>query len=332
MNDIDYNLKNERKVFSRIGFALSAILVVAFVTQAFCVVVPKLIWGENNWFSTSSWGFWILNFAPIYLFAIPTGLLIMRKIPAQEPEEHKLGIGKFLILLPIVCFITYSGNIIGNVLSIILSGGQAKNALLDYAMDNNPLKIIVMVVLAPILEEFVFRKQLIDRTRCYGEKLTVLLSGLTFGLLHQNLFQFFYAFGIGVVFAYIYLRTGKLRYTVLMHAILNFMGAVIAPWIISLVDLDAISSISASATNDEIIALLPQILPGLIIFMLYAFLLMAISIAGLVLLIVFSRKIVWKPAESQLPQGEVVKTVYKNIGMILYIILCAVFIVISLLM
>lgn len=331
MTDTTYDLKFTRKLFSRIGFALSVILFVAFVAQLLCIIVPKLIWGEDNWFSTSSWGFWISSFAPIYLFAIPSGLLIMRKIPAAAPEEHKLGIGKFLLLLPIAFFVMYSGNIIGNMLSALLSGGQAENALLDYAMDNNPLKIIVMAVLAPILEELVFRKQLIDRTKQYGEKLTVFLSAFTFGLLHQNLFQFFYAFGIGLIFAYVYLRTGRLRYTILMHSIINFMGSVVAPWILSIVDLEAISNITTATTNDEIMALLPQILPGLIIYMLYAFSLLALAVTGLVLLIVFSKKIIWKTAESQLPQGEGVKTVYINAGMILYIVLCAVFIVIALL-
>ena len=329
MDDINYDLKSERKIFSRIGFALSVILVVAFVAQAICIVVPKLIWGEDNWFSTSSWGFWISSFAPIYLFAIPSGLLIMKKIPAQKPEEHSLKTGKFLTVLPIVFFVMYTGNIIGTTLSAILSGGKAQNALDEYATDNNPLKVVVMVILAPILEEFVFRKQLIDRTRQYGEKLTVLLSGLTFGLLHQNLFQFFYAFGIGVIFAYIYLRTGKLRYTVLMHAIVNFMGAVIAPWILSIVDLDKISSISA-ATNEEAMTLILEVLPGLLIMLVYAFALMGLSILGLILFILSLKKLVWKPSENQLPQGAAVKTVYKNAGMILYIILCAVFIVIAL--
>lgn len=331
MNNTDYNLKNERKTFSRIGFALSAIVVVSFIAQLLCVMIPKLIWGENNWFSTSAWGFWIISFAPIYFFAIPSGLLIMRKIPAQRPEEHKLGVGKFLLLLPIVFFIMYTGNIIGNTLSMILSGGKAQNALLDYALDTNPLKVVVMVVLAPLLEELVFRKWLIDRTRCYGEKLAVFFSALTFGLLHQNLFQFFYAFGIGLILAYIYLRTGRLRYTVLMHAIVNFMGAVIAPWIMSLIDLDAISSMASSATADEIVATLLQILPGLIVFVLYSSILMGLSVLGLVLFLVFKRKIIWKPAENQLPHDAAVKTVYKNVGMILYIILCAVFIVMALL-
>lgn len=329
MEDINYDFKSERKIFSRIGFALSVILVVAFVAQAICIVVPKLIWGEGNWFSTSSWGFWISSFAPIYLFAIPSGLLIMKKIPAQKPEEHSLKTGKFLTVLPIVFFVMYTGNIIGTTLSAILSGGKAQNALDEYATDNNPLKVVVMVILAPILEEFVFRKQLIDRTRQYGEKLTVLLSGLTFGLLHQNLFQFFYAFGIGVIFAYIYLRTGKLRYTVLMHAIVNFMGAVIAPWILSIVDLDKISSISA-ATNEEAMTLILEVLPGLLIMLVYAFALMGLSILGLILFILSLRKLVWKPSENRLPKGAAVKTVYKNAGMILYIILCAVFIVIAL--
>ena len=69
-----------------------------------------------------------------------------------------------------------------------------------------------------ILEEFIFRKMVIDRIWQYGEKIAVVTSALIFALFHINLFQFFYALGIGLIFAYVYLRTGKLRYTIIMHA------------------------------------------------------------------------------------------------------------------
>ena len=54
-----------RKTFSRIGLALCAILVIATVLQLFWFGVPTIIWGENNWAASSSWGMWIGTFAPL---------------------------------------------------------------------------------------------------------------------------------------------------------------------------------------------------------------------------------------------------------------------------
>lgn len=331
MDESTYELSPARKTFSRIGLALSAILVIATLCQLLWFAVPTAIWGEDNGVSASSWWLWLGTIVPLYLIAIPVGLLILRKLPAQAPEDHKLGSGKFLVLLPICFCLMYSGNLIGNFLSMLLSGGTAQNAVLDYAMDTNPLKVVVMVILAPLLEEYVCRKQIIDRTRQYGEKTAVFLSALVFGLLHQNLFQFFYAFGLGLVFAYIYVRTGRLRYPVLLHGIINFMGAVVAPWILSLIDMEALAAMDPNAPPEQVMALLQQILPGLMLMTLYSMLLIGMSIAGLVLIVTKRRQLIWKEAPEQLPEDTAAKTVYLNVGMILYILLCVASFVLALL-
>lgn len=331
MNETSYDLVPARKAFSRIGLALCAILVIATVLQILWITVPTMIWGADNWMTASSWGMWIGSFVPLYLVAIPVSLLIMRKLPAQTPQDNNLGAKNLLVFLPICFCLMYGGNLIGTLLSFILSGGNAQNTIVDYAMDTNPLKILVMVILAPLLEEYVCRKQIIDRTRQYGEKTAVFLSALTFGLLHQNLFQFFYAFGLGLVFAYIYTRTGRLRYTVLLHAIVNFMGSVIAPWILSLIDLEALANMDPNAAPEEIMALYGEMLPGMMVYLLYALFLMGMSIAGLVLLILKCRRLIWKQADAQLPKGSAFKTVYLNVGMVLYVLLCIAAIILSLL-
>lgn len=330
MNETTYDLSPARKVFSRIGLALCAIVVISTALQALWITVPPMLWGDDNWLTASSWGKWIGSFAPIYLVAIPVSLLIMKKLPAQAPQAHKLGWNKFFVFLPICFCLMYGGNIIGNVLSFLLSGGQAQNAIVDYAMDTNPLKILVMVILAPVMEEYVCRKQIIDRTRQYGEKTAVVLSALTFGLLHQNLFQFFYAFALGLVFAYIYTRTGRLRYTILFHGIINFMGGVIAPWILSLIDQDALLNLDPNASTQELLAVYAEILPGMLISLVYSMFLMGMAVAGLVLLIVKRKQLVWQEGDAELPQGTAAKTVYLNVGMVLYILLCGVSFVLAL--
>lgn len=323
--------KLHKNVFSRIGWALSVILVVSSLLQGIWLAVPEMIWGKENWFAASTWGKWIGTFAPIYLIGVPLGLLIFKKLPADAPESGKLGGKNFMVFLLIAFCLMYGGNIIGTILSAILSRNTAENPLTDYAMDTSPLKIVVMVILAPLIEEYVFRKQIIDRTRKYGEKLAVFLSALTFGLFHLNLFQFFYAFALGGLFAYIYLRTGRLRYPMLLHGIVNFLGSVVAPTVLSLVDLEALANIDPNATAEQIMEQYGHMLPGLLVLMLYAMVLVGLSITGLVLLILKCRKLVWKDADAQLTKGTAVKTAYLNAGMIVYILLCVSIIVLSLL-
>jgi len=329
MEETVFDFKQARRTFSRIGFALCAILVIATLLQTLWISVPTLIWGEDNW-TTSSWGVWLGTFLPLYLVAIPVGLLILRKLPAAAPASQKLGGKNFLIFFTISCFLMYAGNLLGTWLSSVLSGGTAENAVLDYVADTHPLKIVFLVILAPLLEEYVCRKQIIDRTRQYGEKTAVLLSALVFGLLHQNLFQFFYAFALGLVFAYIYTRTGRLRYPVLLHSIVNFMGGVIAPAILSLVDMDALSGIDPAMPPEAAAEVFLQVLPGLLVLFAYALCLLALSVTGLIQLLTRYKTLTWEAAENPLPPGTASKTVYRNAGMVLYILLCAGFMILAL--
>ena len=323
------NLRAVRKIFSRIGVALCVIVAVSLIAQLAWIVGSVLLLGEDNWLIDSSWGMWLSTFVPMYAIGIPAGLLILWKMPVGKPENKPLGAKTFWLSLPIVFFLMYSGNLIGTGLSALLSGGQAQNTVADMTMDTNPLKILVMVILAPLLEEYIFRKQIIDRTGRFGEKTAVIFSALTFGLFHMNLFQFFYAFGIGLVLGYLYVRTGRLRYPVAIHCIVNFMGAVIAPLILSMVDQEALLALDPN--SQAYMEAWVQMLPGLALQFLYSVFLIGLSVAGLVLLIVFRKKLIWKETEAQLTGAAGVRAVYLNVGMILFMIMCAAFIVMSLL-
>lgn len=329
MTEISSSEKGTRKAFSRIGIALCAIFLVSSLLQVVWFQVLDLIPGMPDWFTTSSWGIWMGTFIPMYLIGIPVGLLIVKGVPGETPEENRLGSKDFFKFLLIAFFLMYAGNILGTMLSGLLSGGQAQNVLDEYAMDTNPLKIVFMVIGAPLIEEYIFRKCLLDKTRKYGEKAAVFLSALTFGLFHMNLFQFFYAFALGWLFAYIYLRTGRLRYPILFHGIINFMGGVVAPAILSLVDSDALTNMDANTTIVDLISQYRDMLPGLIATMLYSYAMIGLAIAGLVLLILERKKMVWRETQYQLPKDRVIKTIYINFGMIAFILLSLAFTLLS---
>lgn len=88
------------------------------------------------------------------------------------------------------------------------------------------LNIAMVVFAAPIVEELLYRKMLIDRIAAYGDGVSVVVSGLLFGLAHGNFSQFFYAFGLGALFAYVYIKTGHIGYTIGFHMFFNLIGGV----------------------------------------------------------------------------------------------------------
>ena len=91
------------------------------------------------------------------------------------------------------------------------------------------LNLLLGCVIAPVCEEYLFRGLLLNRLRPYGEQFAVWASALCFGLFHGNLSQFFYACAIGVLFAGVVLKTGRLRQAMLLHALINFVGTGLIP-------------------------------------------------------------------------------------------------------
>lgn len=316
-----------KSCFRKIGLALLTAAATTAGIQAILGMIAKVLAEHGSPIPDAGWFLWVATFAPLYAVGIPLGLLVMRKCPIQKREPLKLG-GKNFFLFLLMCFpLMYAGSLIGNLLSNLFSNGTATNGLYDYAFDKSPLKILVIVFLAPLLEEYLFRKQIIDRCSQYGEKTAILFSALAFGLFHMNLFQFFYAFGIGLVFGYVYLRTRRLHYSVIMHMIINFIGSVLAPLMLSKLGDGALEQLASGQMDD---AAIMAMLPDMMAFIFYVLVILGLSIAGLVILIVKIPKLTFLHAEEELVREERFKTVYTNVGAILFILFCVVFIILNL--
>ena len=191
------------------------------------------------------------------------------------------------------------------------------------------------MILGPLFEEWIFRKELISRTRKYGEKTAIVFSALFFGLVHMNLFQFFYAFALGLVFGYVYVRTSKLRYSVVMHMFVNFMGGVAAPWVMTNIDIDSLMNVLTSAENGDGTAMMQwmgQNATGMMIFGIYMLLYCGLIIAGVVLLIRERKNLVFYTAPEELPRDVRMSTSILNVGVITYIVVTVIITAINLMM
>lgn len=290
--------KSIRKAFSRIGFSFVSILVFGSILQITAAEAIKLSPKIYDWFLKSSLGMMLISFVPLYVFAFPLGFLILRKLPSWKKEKEKMA-GRELLSFGIMCLpIMYLGNTIGTLLSGILSGGTATNTIEELLTGNILVEILFLVILAPLFEELLFRKFLIDKTVCFGEKTAVIFSALTFGLFHGNLFQFFYTFGIGFIWAYIYVKTRKFSYVFCLHAVFNFIGGIVPSMLLKYVGAENIAALETMDINTML-----QDKSGIALYGIYTMVLIILAAAGAVLLIRRRKEFVFEPV-NQSEVGE----------------------------
>lgn len=294
-----------RKVYGRIGIGYTGFLCASIVLQIVLKVMIHVFNQEGILNLSRGWYLFavsLINYSAggLVLFLIIKNMPVTHKPVSRRAEKNLLICSFFICISALI-----AGNLLGRLLMYLISTLEGKPMV-------NPVEEVlkglgtgtifaIMVVMAPVCEEFLFRRLLIDRIRRYGDKAAILVSAVIFGLCHGNFYQFFYAFGIGLVFGYIYTRTGRLRYTIIFHMIINFLGSVAAIYI----------------QNSMVLAVI------------YALLLYGSMLAGIVLFFITKKDwIFWQGDEAVWGRGAG-KILFLNVGMVLFFVLSGISFVIA---
>ena len=89
------------------------------------------------------------------------------------------------------------------------------------------LSFFALVIAAPITEELIYRNMAISNMRSRLPKvLSVMLSSLIFGIFHGNLVWMLYAFGLGLVFGFLYVKSESIYVSLVVHTVFNLIGYV----------------------------------------------------------------------------------------------------------
>lgn len=191
-------------------------------------------------FSSLPVAFFVLSFYPDYytetiiywsIFSFSLGLLLtlyfmkpdMRE-PAH-PEAASAGgvigwsiLGVFLALFAQMIAASIETYILG-----IDPGSENTAGIMDIVR-SNLLFILIPTIIAPILEEILFRKiifgSLYKRMNFF---FAALLSALIFGVIHMELAHLLMYASMGLVFAYLYVKTKRILVPILVHAGMNTM-------------------------------------------------------------------------------------------------------------
>lgn len=320
--------KWQRKQFSHVGLAAASFIFVTILAQilvAACVWALELVFGGEIDLSTGA-GFVFMSAVPMYLIAFPIAAALLHLIPkCGAPQRQRWGLGKFAVCFVVAVGIGFAGNLIGQLAEWLKPWGTGSSQL-DDILTNSGIgaNVLVTVIMAPIVEELFFRKLIMDRLLGFGELPAILLSGLMFGLAHGNFTQFFYAAGLGILFGYIYAKTGKVSYTIACHMLFNFLGGVIVV---------ELTRGTLGLLNDS---LLPQwiqyvsgidvsgiisLLCGFFIQCYSAFMLVCFA-GGIAILILYRGEIHFLPGKWPIPWRKGFQTIVLNVGMLIYLCMC----------
>lgn len=311
-------MKEIRKHFSHLGlmFFLGTLVVYGMKYGiSYLMQWLKPEWLENGDISLT------LSMVPMYLISMPIMILLIKRVPAVTLEKRSMKAWEYLVAA-VMCFcIMYCSNIVGTITTFIISiikGSAVNNVMLDITSSIGiPTMLAYMVICAPIMEELIFRKLIVERTVRYGQGAAILVSGLMFGLFHGNLNQFAYAFTLGMFFAFIYAKTGKIQYTIGIHMIINLMGSVVATLAMKGIDYDGYMEAVASGSEEAIMKAIMDSLPGWIAVMGLGCFMGICIIAGIVLFIVFRKRFVLIKGEVEIPKGQK-HVIWWNLGMVLF--------------
>lgn len=223
-------LRGHRERFSRLGWALAAQMAAMLAVQTALLLAAQALAPA---LARSGVFLWLVSVLSAYGAGVPAAWLVLRGTEEAPPQPGApLGPGRF--------FRSYLAGLglmyLVNLATLALMGlvGLLRGQTVENPVDNMAdyplvLNLLLGCVIAPVCEEYLFRGLLLNRLRPYGERFAVWASALCFGLFHGNFSQFFYACAIGVLFAGVVLKTGRLRQAMLLHALINFVGTGLIP-------------------------------------------------------------------------------------------------------
>lgn len=239
--------RNTRRVCSFIGFGFAAMMLAWRISA----------WALNRFVGdlAASWmgmgaGPLVLNDIALYGVGLPVFLLVLHFIPQYkgplaQHERMRVPPWKYILIVLFSFGIMYLCSMLAvqiiavvELFKFVFSPGRLHD-LLEQAQGAGtadlmggmgwPLRLLLMVIVPATGEEFVFRFLLRKKLRGSGDRIYILISGVTFGLFHGNLQQAMFATVLGMVFAWVYLNTGNMLYPISLHFIVNLMGAVLLP-------------------------------------------------------------------------------------------------------
>lgn len=153
--------------------------------------------------------------------------LIRKKNFFKETSIFKI---KSSLIAPII-FLGFGLNIVITLVMKLIP--VSEDVMNSYAQSFNVLtqgnmvvNVIAIAIVAPIVEELIFRGLMLSRfQKGMPTIVAVILSSLLFGLVHGQILWMAYAFVLGLILSFVFIRTKSLVSSILLHFAFNSYSA-----------------------------------------------------------------------------------------------------------
>ena len=225
-----------KKDIGRVGWALILYMVINYA-----VVLADMVWKivaimlqtsdevlqeQQIEALTESAGSMIVG---VLLGVIVLYLFMSKRISVKEmfAEKKKMTAKTFFGLLSVFMAAQLLGSLFYSVLEVGLNIiGYTAQASMEAATDaSNTISMFLYAsFVAPVVEELVYRGFVLESLRKYGKVFAIIVSAILFGVMHGNIPQAVFAFGVGLVLGYVAVEY-SLKWAILIHTINNFVFA-----------------------------------------------------------------------------------------------------------
>lgn len=236
----------------------------------------------------------IIGLICLYGVGMALFIVITKNIPNSEIKKKRISFRTIFYCFLLQFTATMLMSIVVNIVTQI-AGGDINNAL-DNINILTPFNLFLLLMFNPIIEEFVFRKLVADKLLKHGELFYILASSFCFAIVHGislGIPQVLYTFILGMIWSYLYVKTGRLIIPIILHSLSNIFSGII---------ISIVQGISQEALG------------------MYSIFMMLMAIIGLICFIKNKKKISLD-GENKLIKKSILNDIFINKGMICYIIL-----------
>lgn len=163
-------------------------------------------------------------------------LYVLKKLGKQDLLQFKKPKISYVAFIPFCYILIIFWNALTHFLFPTTQNQQIVENLVS-STDTFIISTILLVILAPMYEELVFRALTMTWLENYQTfYIDIIVSSILFALLHIMdkgliLSDFIYYLGLGLIFGFFYRKTKRIGYTILLHFLINFISWIILTFV-----------------------------------------------------------------------------------------------------
>ncbi|WLV25172.1 type II CAAX endopeptidase family protein [Aciduricibacillus chroicocephali] len=204
-------------------------VIAVYIIMQFSVFLGvPLLMGKTDLSIIQANGYWSIGSFTVGLILV---LLLMKPEMKKNMDRNATNFNTTIGWIILGVFLSYGAQILAGLIEqnfFKVSNESANTEQIMMLARSAPLFVIIPALIAPILEEIIFRKIIFGSMyKRMGFLIPAIISSIMFGLIHGELVHLLIYASMGFVFAYLYMKTKRIIVPIAVHMALNSISVIL---------------------------------------------------------------------------------------------------------